>query len=109
RHFTELYAFLDTILATRTTGQWLDLLQAADIPFAPVNSLDDLLDDPHLNALGFWRRVEHPTEGTLMQTGLPVHFSRTPAGVTRHAPSLGEHTDELLGCGDAPRARSKKT
>ena len=109
RHFTELYAFLDTILATRTTGQWLDLLQAADIPFAPVNSLDDLLDDPHLNALGFWRRVEHPTEGTLMQTGLPVHFSRTPAGVTRHAPSLGEHTDELLGCGDAPPARSNKT
>ena len=104
-HFTELYAFLDAILATKSTGQWLDLLEAADIPFAPVNSLDQLLDDPHLNALGFWRRVEHPTEGTLMQTGLPVHFSCTPASVTRHAPSLGEHTDELLGGGESPRDR----
>ncbi len=106
-HFTELYAFLDTILATKTTGQWLALLEAADIPFAPVNSLDDLMDDPHLKALGFWRQVEHPTEGTLMQTGLPVHFSRTPAGVSRHAPSLGEHTDELLGAGASSPVRPR--
>ena len=107
RHFTELYAFLDAILAQKSTAQWLALLAVADIPFAPVNSLDGLLDDPHLRALGFWRQVEHPTEGTLMQTGLPVHFSRTPAGVTRHAPSLGEHTDELLGGSAASGGKSK--
>ena len=97
RHFPDLYAYVEEILARKSTAEWLALLDEADIPFAPVKSLDELLDDPHLNALGFWQRVEHPTEGTLIQAGLPVHFSRTPASVRRHAPSLGEHTDELLG------------
>ena len=103
RHFAGLYAFVESILARRSTAEWLALLERADIPFAAVNSLDELLDDPHLNALGFWRRVEHPTEGTLVQAGLPVHFSRTPASVRRHAPSLGEHNAELLGAGGASR------
>lgn len=103
RHFTELYAYVEAILARKSTAEWLALLDEADIPFAPVKSLDELLNDPHLNALGFWQRVEHPTEGTLMQAGLPVHFSKTPASVRRHAPGLGEHTDELLGASGASR------
>lgn len=96
KHFPQLYEFVETILARRSTADWLALLDAADIPFAPVQSLDQLLDDPHLKAVGFWQRVEHPTEGALVQAGLPVHFSKTPASVRRHAPGLGEHTAELL-------------
>ena len=96
RHFGELYAYVETILARRTTAEWIALLDAADIPFAPVHSIDSLLEDPHLKALDFWREVEHPTEGRLVQAGLPVTFSRTPADVRRHAPSLGEHSAELL-------------
>ena len=96
KHFPQLYEFVETILARKSTADWLALLDAADIPFAPVQSLDQLLDDPHLKALGFWQRVEHPTEGVLVQAGLPVHFSKTPASVRRHAPGLGEHTAELL-------------
>lgn len=97
RHFTELYAYVEVVLASKSTSEWVSLLEQADMPFAPVQSLDELLGDPHLNAQGFWRRVEHPTEGTLVQAGLPVHFSRTPADVRRHAPGLGEHTAEILG------------
>ena len=96
-HFTQLYAYVETILARKSNAQWIELLKEADMPFAPVQSLDDLLDDEHLKAIGFWQRVEHPTEGTLVQAGLPVHFSRTPASVRRHAPNLGEHTSQLLG------------
>lgn len=96
KHFGELYAYVETILARRTTAEWIALLDAADIPFAPVHSVDSLLEDPHLKALGFWREVDHPTEGRLVQAGLPVTFSRTPAEVRRHAPSLGEHSAELL-------------
>jgi crotonobetainyl-CoA:carnitine CoA-transferase CaiB-like acyl-CoA transferase len=97
RHFPELYRFVEEVLGGRTTAQWSAALADADIPFAPVNSFDDLLDDPHLAATGFWREFEHPTEGRLRQAGIPVHFSRTPAQVRRHAPSLGEHTAEVLG------------
>ncbi|NML48552.1 CoA transferase [Ramlibacter sp. G-1-2-2] len=95
RHFPELYAFVETILAGKTTAEWLALLQEADIPFAKANSLEDLLDDPHLKAIGFWREVDHPSEGRLLQAGLPVHFSRTPASVRRHAPRIGEHNADI--------------
>ncbi len=99
RHFTELYAYVETVISRKRTAEWIALLEQADMPFAPVNSLDALLDDPHLNAMGFWHRVDHPTEGQLVQAGLPVHFSRTPGSVRRHAPGLGEHTAELLHSG----------
>ena len=97
RHFPQLYRFVEEVLAGRTSQEWTDALAAADIPFANVNSMADLLWDPHLVATGFWREFEHPTEGRLIQPGIPVHFSRTPGEVRRHAPSLGEHTQEVLG------------
>lgn len=100
RHFPQLYGYIEQVLASRTTAEWLAALEKADIPFARVNSFDDLVDDPHLAATGFWREVDHPTEGRLRQPGMPIHFSRTPASVRRHAPGLGEHTRELVG----PRA-----
>lgn len=96
RHFPELYRFVEEALAARTTAQWSEILARADIPFAPVNSFGDLMNDPHLVATQFWQITEHPTEGRLVQAGLPVRFSRTPGAVRRHAPSLGEHTQEVL-------------
>ena len=96
-HFPELYRFVEEVLAERTTQQWSQALAEADIPFACVNSMADLLEDPHLVATGFWKEFDHPTEGRLMQAGIPVRFSRTPAEVRRHAPALGEHTAEVLG------------
>jgi crotonobetainyl-CoA:carnitine CoA-transferase CaiB-like acyl-CoA transferase len=96
RHFGELYAYVETAVARRPGAEWIALLADADIPFAQVNSLDALLDDPHLVATGFWQRSVHPTEGPVVQAGFPIHFSRTPMSVRRHAPSLGEHTASVL-------------
>ncbi len=61
-----------------------------------VNTLEDLVDDPHLNAIDFWEVVDHPTEGKIRMTKFPVSFSETPAEVRRLAPRLGEHSIELL-------------
>ena len=99
RHFPQLYEFVGQVLATRTTQEWLRLLADADIPYAAVNSLDTLVNDPHLQAMGFWQEVDHPTEGRLLQAGHPVHFSRTPSTTRRHAPGLGEHTEQVLASG----------
>jgi crotonobetainyl-CoA:carnitine CoA-transferase CaiB-like acyl-CoA transferase len=96
RHFPELYRFVEDALAERTTAEWSQTLADADIPFAPVNSFDDLLKDPHLVATGFWREYDHPTEGRLVQPGIPVRFSRTPGAIRRHPPTLGEHTQQIL-------------
>ncbi len=96
RHFPELYRFVEESLVRRTTAAWTAALSDADIPFASVNSFDDLLHDPHLSATAFWHESDHPTEGRILQAGIPVSFSRTPGEIRRHAPRLGEHTEEVL-------------
>lgn len=84
------------IMATRTTGDWLSVLENSGIPHIVVNTLEDLATDPHLQATGFWQFVDHPSEGRLRMPSFPVNFSATPASIDRPAPRLGEHTEELL-------------
>ncbi len=83
-------------MATRTTAEWVAIFGESSVPTIVVNSLQDLKDDPHLKAVGFWQEVEHPTEGRLRMTRFPVTFSATPADVRRLQPRLGEHTSEVL-------------
>jgi len=83
-------------MATRTTQEWLDVFGETSVPTNLVNTLEDLVDDPHLNAVGFWEVVDHPTEGKIRMTKFPVSFSETPADVRRLPPRLGEHSIELL-------------
>ncbi len=97
RNIDDTYAETARIMATRNTDEWLELFAATSVPINRVNTLADLADDPHLRETGFWKTVEHPTEGRLRTTAFPVNFSATPADETRrHAPRLGEHTRELL-------------
>ena len=74
-----VYATLGELLAERTTAEWLEAFDAANIPSMPVNRPDDLVDDPHLAATGFWRTVEHPDLGTLRFPDIPARFSEPPA------------------------------
>jgi crotonobetainyl-CoA:carnitine CoA-transferase CaiB-like acyl-CoA transferase len=83
-------------MATRTTQEWLDVFGETSVPTNMVNTLEDLVDDPHLKAVGFWEVVDHPTEGKIRMTKFPVSFSETPADVRRLPPRLGEHSVELL-------------
>ena len=87
---------LSRLFLTRTTAQWIELLEAADIPYMTMHTLHSVIDDPHLESVGFFEQVEHPTEGLLRQMRVPVTWQRTPAEVPRHAPRLGEHTREVL-------------
>jgi crotonobetainyl-CoA:carnitine CoA-transferase CaiB-like acyl-CoA transferase len=93
----EIGRFLGGHLRARTNREWLHVLQAIDIPACPVNSVEDLLSDPHLNAVGFFEEVEHPTEGILKTARFPVRFGASPASIRRLAPNLGEHNGEILG------------
>jgi crotonobetainyl-CoA:carnitine CoA-transferase CaiB-like acyl-CoA transferase len=90
-----LYGILADLVATRTTAEWQALLKDADIPMTPILSPDDLLADPHLEAIGFFAEAQHPTEGEVRTVGIPVTFSRTPGAIRRLAPTLDQHGDEL--------------
>jgi crotonobetainyl-CoA:carnitine CoA-transferase CaiB-like acyl-CoA transferase len=84
------------IMRSRSTAEWQALLDAADIPNMPMNSPQDLLDDPHLQATGFIRDTEHPTEGRLRTPGNPTRWSHTPCTEAGPAPQLGQHTAQVL-------------
>ena len=97
RHVATLYAMISEIMPARTTSEWLSLLREADIPVAPVNSLEDLLHEPHLVATGFFETYDHPSEGRLRTTAVPARFSCTPGqALRRPPPRLGAHTREIL-------------
>lgn len=92
----EMGAFLAATLPEKSSKEWLDLFDKADIPASPVNSIDDLFDDPHLNAVGFWQEVDHPSEGRIRTTKPVGTWSRTQPDIRRPAPRLGEHTQEVI-------------
>ena len=96
QHVGALYQMLTKLIAERTTDAWVEQLRAADVPITPVLSPDDLLHDEHLQALNFFAPEQHPSEGEIRTIGIPVHFSRTPGELRRHAPNLNEHRDEIL-------------
>jgi crotonobetainyl-CoA:carnitine CoA-transferase CaiB-like acyl-CoA transferase len=96
KHIDEVYGYLAGVLATRTTAEWLDVLTTADIPAASMNSLDDILADEHLNAIGYFRTIHHPTEGNIREISVPTEWSASQPTVGRHAPQLGEHTADVL-------------
>ena len=95
-HIDALYAMVAETLLSRTTAQWIEAFQGVDIPAGPMNTLDSLIDDPHLAAVGFFETVEHPTEGTIKTMRTPVTWSRSTPQPLRQAPNLGEHGSEVL-------------
>ncbi|WP_262390055.1 CaiB/BaiF CoA transferase family protein [Burkholderia arboris] len=83
-----LYEVLAGIVATRTTAEWLTLLEAADIPHSEIARFDDVINDRHLNATGMIYEYDHPTEGRLRGIGIPTRFSRTPGSIRIAAEAL---------------------
>lgn len=83
-------------MLTKTTKEWMGIFGKTSVPTIVVNSLEDLIHDEHLNAVGFWKSIDHPTEGKLRTPAFPIAFSDSPADIRRHAPLLGEHTVEIL-------------
>ena len=97
RNVGDLYALVAELMPAHSTARWLEILAEADIPHVAVKSLEELLADPHLNEVGFWKRYDHPTEGPLRTTDVPVRMSASPGDpLRRPPPRLGEQTAEVL-------------
>ena len=91
-----IYGELADLLVTRTTGEWVDFFEKADIPAVRMQTIETLLQDPHLRETGFFQTAEHPTEGKITEIAFPTTWSETQPGPSRPVPRLGEHTTEVL-------------
>ena len=96
QHAAAYFTLQVEALAQKTTEEWLSIFAAADVPAARYNSIDDLLDDPHLGDVAFWQSDDHPTEGRIRRTRTPVTFRGGMREATRPAPRLGADTRAIL-------------
>jgi formyl-CoA transferase len=95
-HRDECNAYVASWMAKHAVDEVCQLLQAVDVPVAPVHSYTDSSTDPHVRARGMLVDVVQPDGSTQPITGPAVKFSRTPTSIRSAAPALGAHTDEVL-------------
>jgi crotonobetainyl-CoA:carnitine CoA-transferase CaiB-like acyl-CoA transferase len=96
RHRRELEVHLEAAIARHDREPLLKLLEEAGVPATPVNTVDQVMNDPQTAARGIVERVVHPRLGEIPVIGTPVKFSRLRPGVRTPAPLPGQHTDEVL-------------
>jgi crotonobetainyl-CoA:carnitine CoA-transferase CaiB-like acyl-CoA transferase len=95
-HIDEIYQEVGHIFLGRTTAEWRELLEREDIPVMPMHTLETILDDPHLAAVGFFKTVDHPVEGRIRQMQVPSSWSVSQPEPGGPAPTLGEHGGDIL-------------
>jgi crotonobetainyl-CoA:carnitine CoA-transferase CaiB-like acyl-CoA transferase len=92
-----LYEIVGKHLTTRTTAEWLAAFEAADVPAMRTNTLESLIDDPQIKAVGLVREEDHPTEGRILRLRGAVRWEgEAEAPAPSPAPRLGEHGVEVL-------------
>jgi crotonobetainyl-CoA:carnitine CoA-transferase CaiB-like acyl-CoA transferase len=104
RHAEVLQKLLNDAYAGFTTDEICARLEANDVPFARINGREDVVSDPQVQAMGALQEFEHPHGGSMRQPRPPGQFERTPAGIHRCSPELGEHTHEILSEIRSPEA-----
>ena len=95
-NYKEMEPILTDAMKNKTTREWIDELEKVGIPCGPVNSIDQIANDPHTAARNMIVEVNHPEAGAFKVVNTPFKFSRTPGMVERFSPDLGEHTQDVL-------------
>jgi CoA:oxalate CoA-transferase len=96
QHYDVLEPVLSAAFRQKTTQEWVEALSEVGIACGPVNNIAQVADDPHVNARTMFVEVPHPKVGKMKVVNTPVKLSRTRPRITRPAPELGEHTEEVL-------------
>jgi formyl-CoA transferase len=93
----ELIPLLEAVASMRPAHEWVEALERAGVPCGKLQSYDQVFNDPHLNARGFFPDAPHEKLGPVKQIASPMRLSRTPTRMARAGPLLGEHSAEVLG------------
>jgi len=105
-NWDERLGLMQEVLRTGTTANWIERLDAEQVPCGPILTRAELLTDPQIAANGLIVETDHPQVGRIRQTRPAARFAATPAEIRTPAPTLGEHTDEVLaeiGVADSER------
>lgn len=94
-HRAELIKELETVFMTRSTDEWVQLLNDAGIPAGPILEVGQMHEDEQALSRDMVTEVNHPVAGIVKTLGAPVKFHGTPGGVKRAAPVLGQHSEEV--------------
>lgn len=92
----ELIPMLEKIILTGKRDEWIDKMEVAGVPCGPIQSIDQVFAHPQVKHRKIWQTISHPVAGSSPTTASPMRFSDTPVQYRRHAPMLGEHTQEIL-------------
>lgn len=96
RHQAELYALLEPVFLTKSAAEWERLLLEKKVPCGITGTYQQFFTHPQVEAMGMNPVVDHPVVGPLRVAGVPVDFEKTPGDIRRPAPTLGQHTEEVL-------------
>jgi crotonobetainyl-CoA:carnitine CoA-transferase CaiB-like acyl-CoA transferase len=97
KNYVELTRVLAAVIVTKPRAEWMARLEANDVPFAPVHNIPDVIDDPQVRHLGTFRTLRHPTEGEITAIRRPVTIDGERESHALAAPTLGQHTEAVLG------------
>lgn len=92
----EMFRYFKQTFMTKTRDEWVEILRSKDTCVAPVNSIDEVVNDPHLLARGMIRELPHPTMGTVKQVGSMLKLSDSPFEARNWATRFGQHTEEIM-------------
>lgn len=96
QNYSEFEKEMNELMVTKTTDEWGQLFDDHDVMWGPVNNIEQVVNDPHLNAREMIVEVEHPQAGKHRIVSSPMKFSRTPVKIERAGPELGSDTDDVL-------------
>ena len=104
-NYDELRPLLAATIARKSTGEWIDIFEEHGVPNGPINTIDQVVNDPQVLAREMIVQIDHPVAGPTKIPGIPIKMNLSPGEVKRPAPLLGEHTrqilSDLLGLDDA--------
>ncbi len=95
-NYEELRPLIAAAMAEKTTAEWVSVLESAGVPNGPINSVDKVVSDPQVLAREMIVDVEHPVAGPTKLPGIPIKMDVTPGEINQPAPTLGQHTQEIL-------------
>jgi CoA:oxalate CoA-transferase len=95
-HYKELRPILAEVIKTKRVEEWIGEMEEIGIPCGPINTVDRVVADPQVQAREMIAEVEHAGVGKVKMAACPVKLSETPSGIQGPAPTLGQHTEEVL-------------